>query len=359
MRREKRSVLLVFLLMQLCVMSCIEPFNPPEVEQVASYLVVDGFFNTANSASTIRLSRTVNLSDNNTIVPERNASVVVERERGGQYMFKETTDGVYSYPPEFLGEQENYRLKITTQNGRVYVSDFTTAKISPPIDSIVYEVVQNGEAVQLNVNTQDRSGKTRFYRWELTETWEYTAALVSQFYRELNRCWKKNESRRIVIGSTIKLREDILQNAGIATLPVSSNKFLIKYHAFVKQYAITQEAYQYWQALEKTTEGTGSVFDPLPSLVKGNIYCETDSKEVVFGFFSAGAVAEKEVFLMPRLGTYPICYPKQFLLTKEELGNSGLMEIGMDGEKYIVADKECVDCRLQGGTLDKPTFWDN
>lgn len=369
MKKEKQIVALLLVFMQFYLVSCIEPFNPPEIEQLDSYLVVEGFFNTANSESTIRLSRTINMAKRDTVVSERNASVVVERERGGQYVFTEKEDGVYTYPPEFIGQQENYRLRITAQGGKVYLSDFTTAKIAPPIDSIGYEVVQNGEGVQLNINTQDLSGNTRFYRWELEETWEYTAALLSRYVvngkdvvprtKEIYTCWKTNRQRRIVVGSTVKLGQDVLRNAGIATLPVSTNRFLIKYSALVKQYAITQQAYQYWTALAKTTENTGSIFDALPTLVTGNLHCETDPKEPVFGFFSAGAVSEKRAFIEPRLGMYPICYPKQFKVELDDLINSGYEVIGIDSGRYIVADKECVDCRLQGGTTEKPGFWNN
>jgi hypothetical protein len=369
MKIERKLVLLSVLLVQLCVVSCIEPFNPPNIEQTDSYLVVEGFFNTANTTSTIRLSRSFNLSVGDTLTPETNASVVVERERGGQYLFTEQVDGFYTYPPEFIGQQENYRLRITTQGGKVYLSDYTTAKIAPPIDSIGYEVVRNGDGVQLTINTQDPSGNTRFYRWELDETWEYTAALLSRYEikdkrviprtEDVYTCWKQNQQRRIVVGSTIKLGQDILRNAGIATLPVSTNRFLIKYSALVKQYAITQEAYQYWIALAKTTENTGSIFDPLPTLVTGNLHCETDSKEPVFGFFSAGGASEKRVFIEPRLGMYPVCYPEQFKLSLEDLLDSGYEVMGMDSGMYIIADKECVDCRLQGGTTVRPSFWNN
>lgn len=369
MKRKEWLVLLIMILIQLCTVGCIEPFNPPEIKQPDSYLVVDGFFNTANSMSTIQLSRTFNLSVDDTLTPEVNANVVVERERGGQYLFTETKNGVYTYQPEFIGQQENFRLRITTQDGKVYLSDYSMVKIAPPIDSIGYEVVQNGHGVQLNINTRDPSGNTRFYKWELEETWEYTAALLSRYEikdkgviprtEDVYTCWKQNQQKRIAIGSSIKLEQDLLRNAGIATLPVNTNRFLIKYSALVKQYALTQEAYQYWTALAKTTEATGSIFDPLPTLVTGNLHCETDPKEPVFGFFSAGAASEKRVFIEPRLGMYPVCYPEQFKLELEDLIGSGYEVMGIDSGRYIVADKACVDCRLQGGTTVKPAFWNN
>jgi hypothetical protein len=371
----KKSHWIVGFLMlgQAMLVGCIEPFNPPEVEEVPKYLVVSGFFNTGNVESAITLSRTVPLEGSDGFIPETGASVIVERERGGHYEFSENPRelGTYTYPAQFIGQEENFRLRITTQNGKVYLSDYTAAKVSPPIDSIGYELLHNGENVQLTINTQDLSGKTRFYQWELEETWEYTAAFWANYQiagrkiiprtDSIYRCWKTNRERKIVIGTTIKFQQDVLRNAGIAVMPVSSNRFLIKYSASVKQYALTQEAYEYWTALSKSTENTGSIFDPVPMLVTGNIRCQTDPKEKVFGFFSAGALAEKRVFLQPRLGSYPLCYQKEYTLSEQELIDSGyaVIDKAENGFNYIVADEWCVDCRLEGGTTTRPAFWNN
>lgn len=364
---KSKSIKSLVLFLQLSLVGCIEPFNPPEIEQAASYLVMEGFLNIANQESTIKLSRTVSLSAD-TLVPETGAIVAVERERGGHYRFIEKGAGIYTYPPEFISESFQLRLMIQTKDGKMYYSDYVTPKTSPEIDSITYEVVQREEAaVQLNVNSSDPTGKTRFYRWELEETWEYTSAFETSYFllggelvsknEEVYRCWKSNSPRNIMIGTTVKLNEDILRNNGIATLPISSNRFLVRYSALVKQYALSQEEYAYWTALAKTTENTGSIFDPLPSLVTGNMHCETDSKELIFGFFSAGAPKEKRVFLTPALGQYPFCYT--YFLTSLEAKDRGydIVGRGLDSLTYAAVPRSCVDCQLQGGTTTRPTFW--
>lgn len=359
----------IILFLQLSLAGCVEPFNPPEIEQSASYLVMEGFFNIGNQQSTIKLSRTVTISQNNTAVPETGAIVAVERERGGQYRFTEAGDGVYTYPPEFISESFQFRLMVQTRDGKIYYSDYVTPKTPPAIDSITYEVVQNGQSVQLNVNSSDPAGKTRFYRWELQETWEYTSAFSTSYVfkegvlvpkeEDVYRCWKSNSPRNIMIGTTVKLEQDILRNTGIATFPISSNRFLEKYSALVRQYALSQEEYAYWTALAKTTENTGSIFDPLPSLVTGNMHCETDAKELVFGFFSVGTPKEKRVFITPRLGRYPYCFT--YFLSPLEIDDSGyeIVGNGPDGLTYAAVPPSCVDCRIEGGTTTKPTFWDN
>ena len=353
---------------QFMLGGCIDLYNPPEISDASNYLVVDGFLNTSNEVSTIRLSRTTHLSETRPPVPETGAKVTVEGDRISNFKFVEMGGGVYTLPPEYIGEQEQYRLKIETTDGNVYYSDFTNARYTPEIDSITYEVVNNGEAVQLNINSKDPTGRTRFYRWEFDETWEYTAALTSPLMlvgqsvvprtEEIFRCWKSLSSSKIAIGSTIHLQHDILSNVGIATFPISSNRFLIKYSALVRQYAISKEAYEYWMALAKSTETTGSIFDPMPSLVTGNIHCETNAKELVFGFFSVGSSRQKRIFFEPRLGQYPTCQPITGLYSLGEVLENGFLIVGQDSGKYVVAQKECVDCRIQGGVTRRPDFWE-
>lgn len=366
--RKGYLVKLVLVLIQLNISGCVDKFNPPEMENRTSYLVVEGFLNTGNRESTIKLSRTVNLSEGNSPVVEEGATVTVEREGGGYYRFVELGNGIYTYPPEFISEAFQFRLMIKTKDGEIYYSKYVTPKQTPEIDSITYEVVQNGEEVQLNVNAHDPTGKARFYRWELEETWEYTSAFSITYVlrggklerkdEDVFRCWKTNTPRNIMIGTTVKLNEDILRNNGIASFPISSSRFLIRYSAFVRQHAISQEEYAYWTALAKTTENTGSIFDPMPGLITGNLYCETDAKQLVFGFFNVGAPKEKRVFLTPNLGQYPYCYT--YFFTPEQLRDTGYDIVGEGvplGENYGAVPRTCVDCQLGGGTLTRPTYW--
>jgi hypothetical protein len=59
------------------------------------------------------------------------------------------------------------------------------------------------------------------------------------------------------------------------------------------QYAITEDAFKYYEDLKKNTEGLGSIFDPQPSLTTGNIRCLSNPAERVLGFVSASTVSAK------------------------------------------------------------------
>ena len=69
----------------------------------------------------------------------------------------------------------------------------------------------------------------------------------------------------------------------------------------IKQLSMTKEASQFWQLYREQTYRTGTILDPLPSPLQGNIFNEQDSTELALGFFEASDVFEKKVILKPTI----------------------------------------------------------
>ncbi|WP_428654353.1 DUF4249 domain-containing protein [Runella sp.] len=367
------SLLIAVIVSAMVLNSCVLPFTPPEVSSASRFLVVDGFLNTGSKdSSRITLTYSQVVSNKNTFAAELKAQVIVEGDKGSTFTFTEIGKGLYRLAPRAFNEAENYRIRIKTAAKKEYLSDFVAVKNTPPIDSITYKVADDKGSVQIKVNTHDPLNKTRFYRWKFEETWEYHMPLISLFeiknnniidrLENINTCWKTETPSTILLGSTIKLSQDLIRDAPVTTIPVASNKLLIKYSILVKQFGLTQEGFEYWGALAKTTETTGSLFDSQPSQITGNIKCTTDSQELVFGFFSAGVPQEKRVFIPPGLGQYTFCQPidtvsradaikfQYFLLTQ-------YFPEGSSVAQYIIGDPGCADCRTKGGTITRPSFW--
>jgi hypothetical protein len=141
----------------------------------------------------------------------------------------------------------------------------------------------------------------------------------------------------------------------------------------VKQVALSEEGYNYWLNLYKTTENVGGLFDPMPGQVIGNIVNVQDPSEIVVGFFSAATVQEQRIFidkddLPERYSTYlsPQClidsimledlrkYPDTKLLISTIYSQGGFpVLLG-----YTSTENSCIDCRTYGGgKLEKPDFW--
>ena len=363
----------IIAILLLALHGCIEPFAPPEITSAEHYLVVDGALNTSpESSSQVKLSRTQNIYEKGTPKLEPRAKVTVEGDKGTSYAFVEASPGVYTLVAKSFRDTEKFRLRIKTSAGKEYLSDYVPVVKNPPIDSLTYKVRPDRSGVQIYVNTHDPLDKTRFYRWSYDETWQYSMPLFSSYelkgkdivYRleNINTCWSSANPTTIVLGSSIKLSKDIIRDQGVTYVSALSGKLQAKYSILVKQYALTQEEFEYWNTLSKTTERTGSLFDPQPAEVTGNIKAVGDPSELVFGYFNASNRQEQRLFVNEYLGRFsPACEPTDTLSALEVPESLDLILTEFYANSpipyYIMGTTSCTDCRLQGGTIQRPSFW--
>jgi hypothetical protein len=71
----------------------------------------------------------------------------------------------------------------------------------------------------------------------------------------------------------------------------------VLYSIFVRQYALTEDGYNFLSLMQSNTESLGTIFDPQPSQLKGNIQCLTNPNEPVVGYVSAGTVQQQRIFI--------------------------------------------------------------
>ena len=379
----KKHLLFILKCLALTVLvyGCIQPFAPPEVNNTDHFLVVDGFLNFGEDTTKITLSRTQNTTARTPFVMETGASVKVLGETGEIYPLKEQGKGKYFLAAKITNQSVKYKLSIVTKNGSEYESDFVKINKTPPIDSIGYKVDREKNEAVFFVNAHDSQNNTHFYRWKFEETWVYSTPFLSGLEvvgttlqnkkivdrtEAINTCYRTLNSGSILLGSTIRLSQDIIKELPLNHVPIASNKLYIKYSLLVRQYGLSQEEFEYWTSLAKTTQGTGSLFDPLPSQVTGNIKNKKDPQELVFGFFSATVEQKKRVFVTPGLGSYVICTtdtlsvgcpPRREKECALETGSLLISYADAFNSFVVVAEPTCVDCRLQGGVLKKPSFW--
>ena len=362
-------------LLVLFMSGCVDPYRPPEITQPDSYLVVNGFFNSAPGTTTsIQLSRTQNLTDTKTPIAETKAQVTIESQNKVTYALNEGSAGTYTLSGVTPLPGETYRLHIHTTKGTDYYSDYVSVNTTPPIDSVSWHV--ENEGVQINVNTHDPQNNTHHYRWEFDETWEYTAAYYSSYEYEqkskqiivrnepVYRCWGSASSKNLMLGSTARLSQDRVSQFPLTAIEGSSIKFQHRYSILVRQYALSQTGYEYYDQLAKITQNIGSIFDPQPSQITGNIRSSTNPADLVLGFFRVGTVVSKRIFIdraqLPAWLTntgFSSCTIDTMTVMKIEFNQPGIIT-GLDPGAYLTSSFECIDCRLRGGVTKKPDFWE-
>src|SRR6478736_8431972 len=307
MKNDFKKYYLIVLSFVLAI-ACKESYEPAAITIPRSYLVMDGFINSnRDSVTTITLSRTRNLTDSTFASdPELNATVTIQGEGGDSYNLRSRGNGFYSGTSMNINPASKYRLRIVTSSNIEYLSAYVPVQQSPAIDSVYWE--QNGD-VNIYANTHDPQNKTRYYRWDYLETWEHHAYYETIYGLKDNliflvdstnqtfKCWSTEPSHDIVLGTSIQLSQDIINKAKVGTIPQGSVKLGVRYSMLLKQYALTEQAFNYWQILQRNTQELGTLFDAQPSQLRGNLFCVSKPGEPAIGYVSVGTVSSKRIFI--------------------------------------------------------------
>ncbi|HMR91579.1 MAG TPA: DUF4249 domain-containing protein [Chitinophagaceae bacterium] len=380
MRNNK--IIWLCLLAGLILSSCRDRYEPDIDAAVTSYLVAEGILNT-NGPTTIRLSRSTQL-DTFLLRPETSASLVVEGRDNSARPLLNMGDGRFYSPDLNLSMGEEYRVKISSQ-GYDYVSEYVQAVVTPEVDSISWKLEDEG--LRIYANTHDPSGNTRYYRWEYEETWEVRAYYYASYIylpdgtvrerimpaEEVYQGWKYNNSTSILTATSAKLQTDIISEAPLTFIPPRDEKLAVRYSILVRQYALDKKGYAFYQMMKRNTESLGTVFDPQPTDIRGNITCVTDPSIPVIGYIGANSITEKRIFInrsqLPAWGFRQTCQDYEVMNHPDSInlafGGGGLepydavfSEFNPDIiVKYKASGPICVDVRRRGASLTRPVYW--
>jgi hypothetical protein len=367
----------VFFLLILACLGCRKPYSPPASSTPDSYLVVEGVINSGNDSTVIVLSKTVRLTSKTTNNPVLGATVAVEGEQSGVYNLSDnTSNGHYTSPGSLnLSPSQKYRLKITNGDSQ-YLSDFVPVKLTQPIDSLGYNI-RNGN-VNIYVNTHDPANNTRYYRWDFDETWQFhtkyqsyyvadtllNAVLVRTPEQQVYNCFGSDVSSHIVLTSTEATAKDVVNQNSVVLIPLGSEKMETRYSILLRQYALTREAFLFYQILQKNTEQLGGFFDAQPSQLTGNIHCVTNPGEPVLGYVVACNVPSKRIYIshadLPGVQTiYPYnCEIDTTMDAQDEFITRPInaIPIALTKSGYTYSSIQCADCTIRGATK-APLWW--
>ena len=362
--------------------ACRQSYDPPAIRTANNYLVVDGFINTGSGAiTTINLNRSVNLNDTVTAgTPELHARITILGSKSGSYTLIDTNNtGIYTSAPLNLDLTQQYSIDITTADGQKYASDPVPCKQSPPIDSIWWQ--QPGD-LNIYVNTHDPADNTRYYRYDYSETWQHNAQLMTVWTvvngmieatdstNQKAECWTTVASTNVFVATSAALGQDVINAYKLFTIPNGDPRLNIRYSILVRQYALTEDAYNYWLLIQKTSQNVGTLFDLQPTQLIGNIHCITTPSQPVIGYLSASNMQQQRIFILhtymhdwpqnqpvygcdtvsiPQNPVNPFIYnyPDTFYVPYYFITNGPL----------VLASRFCLDCTLFGGTNKKPSFW--
>ncbi len=293
-----RFLLVVSLLLSLS--ACIEPIAL-SLENEAGILVVEGVITNGPGPHKVSLSRTV--SGQRLPEPVSAAQVFLLDDQGNSFAYFQEIPGEHILPfgavNAFPGVA--YWIQIVLPDGTTYESvpekltgllardtayyDFTTTT----------EINENGIAITSN-NIESyidsdipSSDEPLYFRWEMEEAYEFKPTdFPDPFGLTPDPCYfvKNPDPQRINLFNSLEERSGTIEKRLLARRDVDA-ALLHRYFIVVDQFALTVEAYQYWDNVRKNIEQTGSIFDIPPATVRGNIQNIVDPSETVYGYFGA------------------------------------------------------------------------
>jgi len=372
--------------------SCIDRYYLDEQRSVVSRIVVDAVITDKSSIQTIVLSETSSPEKPQVIGLSRCVVLVIDGDNH-QFTFTENLQkpGTYfgTIDTAFMGPNSRFMLSFYTPEGTHYISDYEEITSCPPVDSVYYEIQhlptsdpeQFEDGIQFYVNLNSSEEKSRYYRWNVTETWEYHSTWPISLYYEGGfkikspsdyskyYCYRTQDVNAIYLLSTENLKKNKYNHFPLQFVDNTTQRLLYKYSILITQYSLSLSAFKYWNTLSKNNQESGGLYATQPSVVEGNVYNADNSDERVLGYFGVSSVKEKRIILkevpgLPFKIDYCDPYKLEEDLSRWSRSDWPIYVVYMDdpnggkGKVIGLANPSCFDCTLLGGTTKKPDYWD-
>jgi hypothetical protein len=282
--------------------SCVDPIRL-KTKDGDGTLVVDGLITDEAGPYSVKLSRTITFDNSRPLkvytVPERDATVVIYDDAGISETLSESEPGVYKTASIAGTVGKTYSITIKTSDGDSFYSESETMPVVAKVDSIKHEFViydrffinannqpqtKKAEGFEISAVTTDPAGYGNFYRWQANGIFEFFSLVENP---DVHTCWV-SLSR---LEGHLEIADDLLNDGQSFSHRVCVVQYdrPTRYMVKMKQASLTERAYRYWRDSEKQQTSTGSIFDPPPTALIGNI--KSDDDVPALGFFGASSVA--------------------------------------------------------------------
>jgi len=368
----------------LLIQGCVYEFYPKSGKS-ENTMVIYGFISNEHKAHKIEVSTSSSIFQNEKI-PVSGAIIYLHNDCGDSILLIEKEMGSYYTPETYAGELGvKYMIDVSIPEGDHYKSDYVELIDVPDIKGLSIEYIEKGvtpttkakKGFQCYVDTDGSNSKQKYLRWELEETWEIeTPFPVSYFWDGITistvyiprRCWRSGKIDDLFIGSSSNNQSNSLTNFPLSFTTDDTERLRIRYGITAKQYALTQEAYNFWKGVIDNTNLQGSMYNKQPYRVVGNIKNVDHPGEVVNGYFEASEMKSKSFAARGLFGnlpkTFDNCTSYGPFLGDSILANPKLLPPNtymyvVVGGYMAVPDLPCIFCKNAGATEIKPDFWNN
>lgn len=277
---------LIALSLLISILSCKAPVDIKSESSNLESLAVDGFITTALGPHLISLRKTRPFVNDDIGIFEKidNASISITDQSGNVESLKNMLNGDYQTRREYqavIGSTYTLRIEYDEQ-----VFESTPQEVFPPHEILdiyaekkVKEFLINGEIIPQAVVDfyMDYQGSTQqsygIYDWigQFTVDGE-------TFNREGESGFSgaTNQMTNTQVNERIGIRQTLLDE-----------RFSLQYDLNIALYSVSRSTFEFHSKVLTQRELDGSVFDPSPLQIEGNIFSMEDPDQIAFGYFGA------------------------------------------------------------------------
>lgn len=376
-----KGFIIVIIFISIILHACVEPFEP-NIDKYENILVIDGAISNYPGPYKVKISRSYPYNERYPEMVE-DAIVKIIDDKGNEFSLNNASDkrGVYETDSNFLAQVGvGYKLQVITPENKTYESDLESIKNPIEIDSIYYSldkkynVDENIDIIgaQIYLDTHDPNNNTKYYAWEYEETWKFAVPFSWSRHPDRYICYRSYKPKGLLLGTSENLINDEIKRFPITFVGANTPKLRLRYSIIVKQYSLSEKAYQYYKYLKSVNETGGSLFDRTPTSVYGNIYNINNPNEPVLGLFQVSGVSEKRIFIEKSdfdeyffvESGFAWCR-MEYSDTTDSLTTDSLLRLAyiiidttFSGQINLTKDSACFDC-TQSGTNIVPDFWED
>ena len=390
--------LVLLFIFTMTILSCVDEYTIPKTTAAAyeAEVVIEGRI-LAGEESVVYLSYTTPLNSEEAVSDILNAQVYVIGQNGYRSQAAEfdIENDCYVIDTRELENNTHYAVEVTV-DGETYQSEFQPLLVSPEIDEVTWQ--EHESSISIHVTTLAEKDDSRHFMWSFEEDWEIHAEVdmrgtdsikpfyVKEQYPDLTEtrnpylfCWMHDVSRNVLLHSTANLSENVIENMQLHEIGIENVRLSYLYSIQVKQWSLSDEAYNYFSIQKRYTEESEGLFTPVLSDYRGNIVCTSHPDKRAHGYVLASNVTTKRIFIyekdfkhMRSLYETPNCYARNWEHDYKPMGDmlatfpwkSPWVIMARDGNPWdrdaLMYTWFCVDCRQTiGATKKRPDFWPN
>jgi Domain of unknown function (DUF4249) len=293
----KINIKILFLGSISCILlvSCLDKVNVP-LRQETQKVIVEGLITNDPKFVSLKISQTTSFGNANSIEPLKGAYVEVRSSTSEVTIFRPSPDDLGIYRPnnkQWAGKEGvSYSIYIALADGRTFESVAQKMPVAVPIESLDTTFVNGvGPGFQTYASFKDPVETENYYRWTALG-FHIRLSTGAGVPFCCNRCWVLKRENSVNTVSDLLVNGSLVKNRPVYFSPFYTiEKHLIE----IQQFTISKDAFLFWTRYKDQQQRTGTIFDPLPAALTGNVFNTNDSKDIALGFFEVSAVSRKRI----------------------------------------------------------------